>query len=423
MAVKPLTVTQLTAYIEKRFRSDPVLDRVTVRGEVSGLWLGDNRAYGGFDLKDENCLIKCYYPDMHPEDIGLLGQNEKEIIVTGSVRAYRKTARIQITVEGIEAGEEGDLARAFALLKEKLESEGLFDEKYKKPIPAFPRKLAIVTSDSGAAVQDLLSTITERNSVADIYICNVPVQGDRAPGEIAAMIDELNERMPQLDLMIVGRGGGSAEDLAAFNDERVARSIFRSNIPVISAVGHETDHSISDMVADKWAITPTKAALYIPDTCELALDIQDKRDELERYIEAYIRRLQLRVNVCRGVLLAGEPIREQEKRINDIKAGMTMDLSACIAGMKDRLAALNSSVRLSMNDHMNRAENAAGSQLAVLQNANPKAIMEKGYAAVIKTGGRLATGIEDLAPGDDVDIRFRDGTAAARITAIREEEK
>ena len=341
---KPITVSQLNNYIDSVIRKKPELFDIVVKGEVTGTWFAANNAYGGFNLKDENCVVKCFLGDVRPEFLNILNNSEKEVIVTGSVTVYKRDGRFQIQVKNIEQGGEADLAKAFEELKAKLAKEGLFDEEHKKPLPPFPRNIAVVTSDSGAAVRDIIDTVTARNSVVNLYICDVLVQGDKAPYDIASMIDDINENLDFIDIIIVGRGGGSREDLQAFNEEIVARSIYNSKIPVISAVGHETDTSISDYVADAYAITPTRAATYIVDTNELREDILDIRKGMSRDMDGIFSEKALRARNSYNALLEHEPIKEQQKRIDELKADIDKSLAALVPEARNMISEIKNNM-------------------------------------------------------------------------------
>ena len=270
--MRPVTVTQVNEYIAKKLRDDFNLRGLAVEGEISGLSKGGPHWY--LTLKDQGSVIRCaiWGSNAHRIDMKLV-ENGKKVIVVGDISPYPKGGSYSFSITHVEAAGEGDLMAEFNRIKAKLEAEGLFDRKWKKPLPEFPLRVGVITSDTGAAVEDIKKIITAKNDLTDIIIFPTIVQGAFAPASICGNIELANRLSSsglRIDTLIVGRGGGSPEDLAAFNDENVARAIFASEIPVISAVGHESDFSISDFVADVRAETPTAAAdMAVMNTFEL----------------------------------------------------------------------------------------------------------------------------------------------------------
>ena len=286
MALRPVSVTQLNEYIGRILQTDPLLGNISVTGEISNLkYHSSGHVY--FSMVDDKSKVNCFLPASYAEHMRYQLGDGMEIIVRGYINVFKKGGTYTLFVRNIEISGEGNLAAAFMLLKEKLEKEGLFDPAHKKPLPTFPRKLGIITSETGAAVRDIIKIIKSRTHMTDILVFPVLVQGEGAAADIAGMIDLVNEQFgEELELLIVGRGGGSMEDLWAFNEEIVARAIFRSQIPIISAVGHEIDFTIADFVADCRAATPTAAAeMAVPDTEKL-------RERLDGYQEGLLLQLK-----------------------------------------------------------------------------------------------------------------------------------
>ena len=275
MGLKPVSVTQLNSYIKRILQSDPILGNISVIGEISNLkFHGSGHIY--FSLKDAGSTVNCFLPADRAAAISFIPEEGKEVICHGYLYLYERGGRYSINIRDMEESGDGALMAEFKRLRDKLEREGLFDPSHKKEIPAFPEKIAVVTSETGAAVRDILKIIRNKNNLVDVLIYPVLVQGSAAAADIAAAIDDINIRFPDIDTIIAGRGGGSMEDLWAFNEEIVARSIYNSVIPVISAVGHEIDFTIADFVADRRAETPTAAAdMAVPDTVAL-------KEELDR---------------------------------------------------------------------------------------------------------------------------------------------
>jgi exodeoxyribonuclease VII large subunit len=372
MARRPISVYQLNQYIKRSIETDPVLRDVAVHGEISRITFQKN-GYVYFDLKDERSSVSCaIWSDIPDKDKLASG---KEVTVYGRLSVYDVRGTYTIAVNGFDLAGEGDLAIAFAKLKKKLAAEGLFDPAVKKPIPSFPKHVGVVTASTGAAIRDIMRIITDRNDYVDIHLFPVAVQGPQAAGEIAAAIDRADRDFPWLDVLIVGRGGGSEEDLAAFSEEIVARSIFACRIPVISAVGHESDIAISDFVADIRAATPTDAAnIAVPDTHVI-------RDELDRIAE------RMRIDLGRH-LAAGE---------NRMQA-CSMDLLGQI-----------------LRDRIRMREERADALMGRLEALDPRHTLERGYAMVQSGEGEILTGTGNMQAGDEIRLIMKDGTADAQV--------
>ena len=380
MARRPISVYQLNQYIKRSIETDPVLRDVAVHGEISRITFQKN-GYVYFDLKDERSSVSCaIWSDIPDKDKLASG---KEVTVYGRLSVYDVRGTYTIAVNGFDLAGEGDLAIAFAKLKKKLAAEGLFDPAVKKPIPSFPKHVGVVTASTGAAIRDIMRIITDRNDYVDIHLFPVAVQGPQAAGEIAAAIDRADRDFPWLDVLIVGRGGGSEEDLAAFSEEIVARSIFACRIPVISAVGHESDIAISDFVADIRAATPTDAAnIAVPDTHLI-------RDNLNRTAE------RMRIDLGRH-LAAGE---------NRMQA-CSMDLLGQI-----------------LRDRIRMREERADALMGRLEALDPRHTLERGYAMVQSGEGEILTGTGNMQAGDEIRLIMKDGTADAQVLRTETEKE
>ena len=402
MAVKPVKVSQLNGYISRVLQTDPILGNLSVIGEISNLkYHGSGHVY--FSLKDEKSTINCFLPAGNLSRIRYELNEGMEIIAHGYISVYQAGGRYSLNIRDIEVSGTGDLAVAFEKLKQKLEKEGIFDEAHKKELPAFPKKIAVVTSETGAAVRDIIKIIKGRNDITSVLVYPVLVQGPDAAADISHAIKDINT-MDDIDLMIVGRGGGSIEDLWAFNEEPVARSIYESEIPVISAVGHETDFTIADFAADRRAETPTAAAqMAVPDTAALREYLKDLNDSLKRSLadtvkfkEARLKQLDLEA-MKNTFLLRVDSQRMKARHIRDM-------LSATVVSL--------------VNEKKSRAERL----LEVVKANDPAGIMKKGYAAVLDKERNLVRGIGSLAENDDLTLIFRDGDADCRVTGIRRKE-
>jgi exodeoxyribonuclease VII large subunit len=354
MALKPVTVSELNRYLSRIIETDPILSMAAVRGEISA----PRRSASGhlyFTLKDESSRISCMIPADELAEMHLEPADGMEVTVRGRVHVYMRGGSYTLIVKSMEAEGEGSLQIAFQKLKEKLEKEGLFDPAHKKPIPPFPSAVGVITSGTGAAVRDILKNLTMRNDFADILVFPVLVQGDQAASDIVSAIRYANRVHPELDVLIVGRGGGSIEDLWAFNEEAVARAVYDSEIPVISAVGHEIDFTISDMTADLRAETPTKGAvLAVPDTHLL-------KEELEK-----------------------------TKQVLSWRAGGKLQ-NAELAASEQR-----SRLMLGIRNRLQNAEHEL-KQLNILLKANhPERILQQGYSMLEDQDGRVISDISQL---------------------------
>jgi exodeoxyribonuclease VII large subunit len=400
MAVKPVSVTQLNAYIKRILQADPLLGHVCVVGEISNFKHHSN-GHAYFSLKDDNAKINCFLPG------GVLHQLRYEIgdglrvTAEGQISVYEKGGTYSLNIRSLAVEGAGDLAVAFEKLKEKLAAEGLFDPAHKKPIPVFPRTVAIVTARTGAAIRDMLKIITSKNDYVNVLVHSTLVQGPEAAGQIARAITYINERYPDTDVIIAGRGGGSVEELWAFNEESVARAIYESKIPVISAVGHETDITIADFVADVRAETPTAAAdMAVPDMADVRTALENRLRELGRRLTAKSEHLSLRLKAAGAdrmqALLLGR-IREHASYAAHTLQNMKRDAEAVVS----------------------TKQYAAGRAFDRLNASDPHRIMASGYAAITDGGGRLVRSAAQLAAGMHVQAVLADGQADMLVEDVR----
>ena len=374
MALRPITVTQLNDYIARVFDSDTLLMNVAVTGEISNLkYHSSGHVY--FSLNDDNSKVNCFLPSSYAKNLSYELGDGLEVTASGKVSVYRRGGYYSLFVRTIQVAGEGNLSMAFQLMKEKLEKEGLFDPAHKKPIPAFPHKIGILTSPTGAAVQDIVKIIRSKNELVDILVFPVQVQGEGAAQNIADTLKFVNENCKDMDILIVGRGGGSQEDFWAFNEEVLARAIYDSRIPVISAVGHEIDFSISDFVADMRAETPTAAAdLAVPDIRELC-------DRLDKFSDEML--IHLKGKLSLGELKADRALRQ-----------------------------LKSDLELLLLNRTNEIERYK----LILEQNDPHRIMERGFA-VIESEGRIIRSPEELKDGE-YDIVFRSRKVRVKIENV-----
>ena len=372
MALKPITVTQLNHYISRVLTTDPLLGNLTVTGEISNLkYHSSGHLY--FSISDENSKINCFFPAQYARGLHYELGDGLAVIIYGYLNVYKKGGTYTLFVRSIEIAGEGNLAMAFQMLKEKLDAEGLFDPAHKKPIPRFPRRIGIVTSNTGAAVRDIIKIIEGRTSLTDMIVFPVLVQGSEAAADIAATIDMINRDFDDIDTLIVGRGGGSMEDLWAFNEEIVARAIYRSRIPVISAVGHEIDFTIADFVADRRAETPTAAAeMAVPN------------------------------------------IRELMQRAESWQNSLMADLKKKVSYADLRAEKLFAEMRHVLQGRVNAYRHELESCRLLLDENHPYRVLRKGYAVLEDAAGRNLASISDLRDGQSYRLKLKDGSATFR---------
>ena len=381
MAMKPVRVSQLNQYIKRVLATDPILANLSVVGEISNLkYHSSGHVY--FSLKDESSKLNCFLAAENAERIHCRLADGMEVTVYGFLSVYERGGSYSLHVREMEVQGKGNLALAFEELRDQLMKEGLFDPERKKKIPFFPKKVVIVTSATGAAVQDILKIIRTRNDYVDVLVYPVTVQGPGAAPEISRAIADVNRRFPDTDVMIVGRGGGSLEELWAFNEETVARAIAASAIPVISAVGHETDFTIADFAADLRAETPSAAAaLAVPDT------------------------------------------RELKNKINRLRSDMAHALRAQSEYREKLLAAVSPEVMLHSLIHFTEIRQmrveAAYRQLCDL---SPMKVLERGYAVILDKAGHFAGSAAKFEKGERFTAVFRDGRLLAEVIGTEGEE-
>ncbi|MCI5897592.1 MAG: exodeoxyribonuclease VII large subunit [Firmicutes bacterium] len=399
MALKPIRVSQINNYIKRILQSDPLLGGVTVIGEVSNLkFHGTGNVY--FSLKDESSKINCFLPAERAEALRYELTEGLEIQVSGYVYVYEKGGTYSLNIRDILVEGTGNLAVAFETLKRKLEQEGLFRQEHKKLIPAFARKVAVVTSDTGAAVRDIIKIIKERSPFTDILLYPCRVQGEGAAEEIAEAIRRVNERFPETDVLITGRGGGSMEELWAFNEEVVARSIFASEIPVISAVGHETDFTIADFAADRRAATPTEAAqMAVPDVNLIKQRLEKGKTDLRENLRQKMQLAELRMERSSP----GEMRKALESRLDRAAINIEEQMRNLLFYCRNRLEVLNRKTE---------------AYKTALETQNPAEIMERGYGLILNGEGNVVTGIADLSRGDSLAVLMKDGQADCTVNAV-----
>ena len=400
MAQNVLSITQLNEYIRGRMDSDPLLAQVAVRGEISNYKLYPS-GHHYFTLKDEGSALRCVMFKGNAMRLRFRPENGMKIIAMGKVSVYPRDGAYQLYCTAMTMDGVGDLYAAFEQLKKKLAAQGLFDPAHKKPLPRYPGTIGIITSSAGAAVHDMLRILRKRYPLSRVRLLPVRVQGAEAPGEIAAAIGYANH-YHLADLLIVGRGGGSIEDLWAFNDEQVAYAIYHSEIPVISAVGHEPDVTISDYVADLRAATPSNAA-------ELAVPDQDAlRQSLDAMSNAMASSLNRQVKAARQHLM----VLSASKALQS-PTGYLEQRNQSVELLKNRMIAVQ-------NQNITRAKQRYIAQISKLEAMSPLKVLTRGYSMVQTERGEVVRSVSQVALGERIQVKLSDGTLSA--TVMKKEE-
>ena len=395
MEYNPITVTDLNKYIKNKIDGDEMLNNVLVKGEISNF----KNHYTGhmyFTLKDENSLIKCVMFKSYTTHLSFMPKDGMKVMVLGSVAVFERDGIYQIYAKAMKEDGLGSLYTAYEELKKKLEQEGLFAESHKKKIPFMPKTIGVLTSNTGAVIRDIINVSTRRNPGVHIRLYPVPVQGPGVAEKIAEGIKFMNENK-LADVLIIGRGGGSLEDLWPFNEEIVARAIYDSELPIISAVGHETDFTIADFVADLRAPTPSAAA-------ELAVaNIEDVRETLKLYNNRYKVALKKKIELMRlsyEKCMARPAYKNPTQKINE--QYMVIDM---------KVKALQNNMMLKLKE----AKTSFVKETAKLDSLSPLKTLTRGYSIVTEQDGKIIKSVNDLNSGEKVNLRLSDGQKTATI--------
>ncbi len=401
MALQPVSVTQLTQYIKLLLDRDEILSQACVRGELSNYKIHSS-GHHYFTLKDEGAVISCVMFRSDAMRLRFRPETGMKVILSGRVSLFPKSGQYQIYVSHMQPDGVGDLAVAFEQLKKKLSAEGLFDPARKKPLPRYPGTVALVTSPTGAAVQDMIRILGQRWPLARVLVCPVRVQGAGAAEEIAAMLDYVDGH-DLADVIITGRGGGSMEDLWAFNEEIVARAIARCDIPVISAVGHEPDVTIADFAADVRAATPSNGAeIAVCDQSELRDALGQLTVRLTRAQDRRISALTDRLNRLRSSPVMRSPegaIQQRELLLELLRQRLEHAGTRRFQQEEQRLARL------------------AGR----LDALSPLKVLARGYALASREDGTVIRAAGELAPGEPIRLRLGQGSARCTVDTIEKE--
>ena len=396
-----ITVSQINRYIASVLKGDRNLQGVMVKGEISNFVCHYKSGHMYFTLKERDSAVKCVMFASAAARLKFAPEDGMAVVCSGSINVYERDGVYQLYVNDILPDGAGAASVALEQLKRKLAKEGIFDTAHKRPIPSLPRKIGVVTSLSGAAVRDVINVLTRRYPLCEIYAVNALVQGEGAPDSICRGI--LKAESAGCDVVIVGRGGGSSEDLGAFNTEKVAYAVYNCKVPVISAVGHETDISITDMAADLRAPTPSAAAeLAAPDIASLYERIALLERRAERSTLAVVERATDRFTAISARLAAQSP----ENRLK-------------LSG--ERLDSAEKRISAAMLRYIDRQEAKLSERIGRLESLSPVKVLSRGYSLVY-SGEKLLSSMEGLDAGDRINIRFGKGSAEAEIISVRNDE-
>ncbi|AWC33761.1 MULTISPECIES: exodeoxyribonuclease VII large subunit [Bacillus cereus group] len=442
-----LTVTALTRYIKTKIEYDPHLQSVWLKGEISNFKY-HSRGHMYFTLKDENARIAAVMFAGHNRNIKFRPEDGMKVLVKGKISVYEASGSYQIYVHDMQPDGVGNLHLAYEQLKVRLEEEGLFSRVYKQPIPAYAKTIGVITSPTGAAIRDIITTIKRRYPIGNVIVFPVLVQGEFAAPSIVQAIQTANE-MNDIDVLIVGRGGGSIEELWAFNEEIVARAIFASKIPIISAVGHETDFTIADFVADLRAPTPTAAAeLAVPNILEMQEKVLQRTLRLQRAMREIVHKRQERLQTLQKsyafryprqiyeqkeeqldraleqLVLAKE--RYMEKKVNQLKQ-LSFYLekhhpAQRISQTKIAIETLQKQLRREMQTVLQTKEFAFVRIAKQLEALSPLKVMMRGYGLVYSEKKQVLKSVKDVSAGDVVSVQLQDGILDCNVSSVKERE-
>lgn len=395
MYMKTLSVSALNSYIKKIFDNDFILNNTFVKGEISNFKLHTS-GHVYFSLKDDSSKINCVMFRSNASNLTFIPKNGMKVIIKGRISVYQKDGSYQLYCEELKLDGIGELYAAYLKLKEKLDKEGLFDDKHKKPIPKFPKKIGVVTSTTGAAIRDIINVSKKRNSNIDIVIYPALVQGVEASRSLIEGIEFLN-KVQDIDIIILARGGGSLEELYAFNDESLAYAVFNSSKPIVTGVGHEIDFTIVDFVSDKRASTPSQAAeIVVPSLEQLKNEIKYHQSTLINYMNHYISDKNSELQTLSKNLEYNNPLNNivvQYNHIDRIKEKLEFKLLSKISYEKERLNAMKS----------------------LLNAHNPTNILNKGYAMLENQEGNKISDINTLLTNKEIKIILKDGSINAEL--------
>lgn len=394
-----LSVSQLNRYIKMNFDADENLANIFISGEISNFTNHYRTGHLYFTLKDDSAAVRAVMFNSSAKRLKFMPEDGMKVIARGRVSVYEASGQYQLYFDDMQPDGVGALNLAYEQLKEKLQKEGLFSEHHKKPLPPYPEKVGVITSPTGAAVRDIINVLGRRFPYAEIVFCPVLVQGDGAHLQLTDAVNMFNSERAA-DVIIIGRGGGSIEDLWEFNDEGLARAVYNSEIPVISAVGHETDFTICDFVADMRAPTPSAAAeLAVPDANELQYALSALKNRMFLNVSSGIadRRSRLEYLTSKGALKSpDEMLSNRSQRLDTAFSKMLSSYENRIGGKKVEFI----------------------SAATALSKLDPMSVLMRGFAFVSDKSGKNVYSSQALAKGDKINVRFHDGSAVCEVKEI-----
>ena len=400
MSLQAMSITQVNEYIRAMMNKDSLLCSLSVRGEISNYKVYPS-GHHYFTLKDENAALRCVMFKNNAIRLRCKLENGTKIIATGQISVYLRDGAYQLICSTITLEGAGDLHVALEQLKARLEAQGLFDDAHKKPLPAYPGVIGVVTSSAGAVIHDIIRVLRKRYPLTKVLLLPVRVQGVEAPAEIVAAIRYAN-RFQLADLLIVGRGGGSIEDLWAFNDELVARAIYQSRIPVISAVGHQSDTTIADYVADLSAATPSNAAEFaVPDQDALRQTLDTISSTMVTALSRQLKSARKHLDILKSSPSLQSPTVYIRQRRKDL-----LYTQERLVAVQNRKLAINRQSFVSLTSK--------------LDAMSPLKVLTRGYAMVGKADGSVVRSVLQIEPGDTVTVTVSDGTLVASVTDRKE---
>ena len=417
MEEKTFTVSEINAHINRILKKDPNLKNIQIKGEISNYKTYPS-GHSYFTLKDETSQIPAVFFKYNKQRfLDFKPENGMKVIVKGKIEVYEVDGKYQLYVTRIEKDGIGDLFARFEQLKKDLDKEGLFEDAHKKEIPKYPQRIGVVTAQTGAAIRDIITTIKRRYPICEILVFSTLVQGNQAAPQIVRQIRHAQEF--DIDTLIVGRGGGSIEDLWPFNEEIVAREIYACRIPVISAVGHEIDFTIADFVADKRAATPTAAAeLAVPNIREVRNNVNQLSNRINKSIEDKILENKTRLKHVseKNVLKNPESIYEiKGMRLDNLISKLDFSSKNIISQSRNRLFKLENSIVLKKPEEIIKPKREAYMKnFNKLEVLNPLLTLKRGYS-IAKSGDKVISSAKDVKSGDEVDIEFDDGIVNTKV--------
>ncbi len=440
-----LTVTALTKYIARKFTYDPYLERVYLVGEISNFRLRERHQY--FSIKDENAKIEAVMFQSNFNRIKFVPEDGMKVLVTGRIEVYEQTGKYQINIETMQPDGVGALYQAYEQLKAKLAQEGVFSRP-KRPLVKFPKRIAVITSPSGAVIRDIITTTRRRYPIVQLVLFPAEVQGEYAKDSLVGRLKEVNAR-GDFDTIIIGRGGGSIEDLWPFNEEEVARAIADSKIPVISSVGHETDTTLSDLAADVRAATPTAAAeLATPVLADEILKLKDYQVRLAQAMKRIIQLKQQRLSKLEKSYIFRQPERLYDgfmQKIDLLETRLLNNVQQKLQTEHQRLLVLNGrlqkcSPQQLIQDSRHQVDNLQDHLIERIQNLmsvkeqqylranhalallNPLNVMGRGFSYVTDSNDQVIKSVDSLTIHDQLNLHLKDGTAQVEVQKVRKDQ-